>query len=66
MRDDQWDKIKDLLPAERKPPGGRPPNNHRQMLNANHDDDKGSCAWSVYPSSAPFLNMQYVHRKKER
>ncbi|MCZ8523057.1 MULTISPECIES: IS5 family transposase [Paenibacillus] len=34
IRDDQWDNIKDLLPAERKPQGGRPPNDHRQMLNA--------------------------------
>ncbi|WFA19217.1 transposase [Paenibacillus mucilaginosus] len=34
IRDDQWDKIKELLPAERKPQGGRPPINLRQMLNA--------------------------------
>jgi hypothetical protein len=24
IRDDQWDKIKDLLPPARKPQGGRP------------------------------------------
>ena len=34
IRDDQWDRMKDLLPAERKPQGGRPPKDHRKMLNA--------------------------------
>ncbi|MNC48086.1 hypothetical protein D3C75_971800 [compost metagenome] len=34
IRDDQWEAIKDLLPPERKPQGGRPPKDHRQMLNA--------------------------------
>lgn len=34
IRDDQWEKIKDLLPPERKPQGGRPPKDHRHMLNA--------------------------------
>ncbi|KOR88006.1 transposase [Paenibacillus solani] len=33
IRDDQWEKIKDLLPPERKPQGGRPPKDHRYMLN---------------------------------
>jgi transposase len=34
LRDDQWEQIKDLLPPERKPQGGRPPKDHRKMLNA--------------------------------
>ncbi len=34
IRDDQWEQIKDLLPPERKPQGGRPPKDHRKMLNA--------------------------------
>lgn len=34
IRDDQWEKIKDLLLPERKPQGGRPPKDHRHMLNA--------------------------------
>uniref|UniRef100_UPI00406C6E11 transposase n=1 Tax=Paenibacillus sp. FSL L8-0436 TaxID=2954686 RepID=UPI00406C6E11 len=34
IRDNQWEKIKDLLPPERKPQGGRPPKGHCQMLNA--------------------------------
>jgi|SRR6476620_1769289 len=33
INDDQWNKIKDLLPAESKPQGGRPPKDHRHMLN---------------------------------
>jgi transposase len=34
IRDDQWDRIKDMLPAERKPQGGRPAKDNRKMLNA--------------------------------
>lgn len=34
LRDDQWNRIKDLLPPERKPQGGRPAKDNRQMLNA--------------------------------
>ena len=30
----QWNKIKDLLPPERKPQGGRPAKSNREMLNA--------------------------------
>ncbi|BCG60792.1 transposase [Paenibacillus sp. URB8-2] len=32
--DNQWEKIKDHLPSERKPQGGNTPKDHRQMLNA--------------------------------
>ncbi|MNC21226.1 hypothetical protein D3C75_691960 [compost metagenome] len=34
IRDDQWEQIKDLLPPERKSLGGRPPKDHRKILNA--------------------------------
>ena len=34
IRDDQWEKIKDLLPPERKPQGGRIAKDNRMMLNA--------------------------------
>lgn len=34
LHDDQWEKIKDLLPPERKPQGGRPAKDNRHMLNA--------------------------------
>lgn len=34
IRDDQWEKLKDLLPPERKPQGGRPAIDNRKMLNA--------------------------------
>ena len=30
----QWNRIKDLLPPERKPQGGRPAKSSREMLNA--------------------------------
>ena len=30
----QWNRIKDLLPPERKPQGGRPAKSNREMLNA--------------------------------
>ena len=30
----QWKRVKDLLPPERKPQGGRPGKNNREMLNA--------------------------------
>ncbi|WP_298732608.1 IS5 family transposase [uncultured Subdoligranulum sp.] len=30
----QWNKIKDLLPPEQKPQGGRPAKSNREMLNA--------------------------------
>ena len=30
----QWNRIKDLLPPERKPQGGRPAKSNRKMLNA--------------------------------
>lgn len=34
LTDEQWEQLKDRLPAERKPQGGRPAKNNRQMLNA--------------------------------
>lgn len=34
LRDDQWNRIKELLPPERKTQGGRPAKDNRQMLNA--------------------------------
>jgi transposase len=34
IRDDQWERIKDLLPPERKPQGGRPAVDNRKMINA--------------------------------
>ncbi|WP_412102086.1 transposase [Paenibacillus larvae] len=34
IRDDQWEKIKDLLPPERKPQGGRIAKDNRMMINA--------------------------------
>jgi transposase len=34
LTDEQWEQLKDMLPAERKPQGGRPAKNNRQMLNA--------------------------------
>ena len=34
MNEGQWDKIRDLLPPERKPQGGRPAKSNREMLNA--------------------------------
>ncbi|THF78464.1 transposase [Cohnella fermenti] len=33
IRDDQWERLKDLLPPERKPQGGRPAIDNRKMLN---------------------------------
>jgi transposase len=33
ISDIQWEKIKELLPAERKPQGGRPAKDNRLMLN---------------------------------
>lgn len=34
MNEDQWNRIKDLLPPERKPQGGRPAKSNRKILNA--------------------------------
>ncbi|BFH14413.1 hypothetical protein PMJ10TS2_40410 [Paenibacillus melissococcoides] len=34
IRDDQWERLKDLLPPERKPQGGRPAIDNRKMFNA--------------------------------
>lgn len=34
MSEDQWNKIRDLLPPERKPQGGRPAKSNREMVNA--------------------------------
>lgn len=34
ISDNQWNKIKDLFPPERKPQGGRPAKSNRIMLNA--------------------------------
>ena len=34
ISDNQWNKIKDLFPPERKPQGGRPAKSNRTMLNA--------------------------------
>jgi len=34
IQDEQWEMIKDLLPAERKKQGGRPAKDNRIMLNA--------------------------------
>src|SRR6476620_1128127 len=34
LTDEQWEQLKDMLPAERKPQGGRPAKNNRHMLNA--------------------------------
>ena len=33
LSNEQWEKIKDLLPPERKPQGGRPAKNNRIMMN---------------------------------
>lgn len=34
ISENQWNKIKDLFPPERKPQGGRPAKSNRAMLNA--------------------------------
>lgn len=34
LSETQWNRIKDLLPPERKPQGGRPAKSNREMLNA--------------------------------
>lgn len=34
MNEDQWNRIKDLLPPERKSQGGRPAKSNRKILNA--------------------------------
>lgn len=34
ISESQWNRIKDLLPPERKPQGGRPAKSNREMLNA--------------------------------
>ena len=34
LKEEQWNRIKDLLPPERKPQGGRPGKSNREMLNA--------------------------------
>jgi transposase len=34
LTDEQWEQLKDMLPAERKPQGGRLAKNNRQMVNA--------------------------------
>jgi len=34
LTDEQWEQLKDRLPAERKPQGGRPAKNNRQRVNA--------------------------------
>lgn len=34
MSEEQWNKIRDLLPPERKPQGGRPAKSNPEMLNA--------------------------------
>ena len=33
ISEEQWKRIKDLLPLEKKPQGGRPAKNNREMLN---------------------------------
>jgi transposase len=33
LSDEQWNRIRDLLPPERKPQGGRPAKDNRVMLN---------------------------------
>ena len=33
LTEEQWNKIKELLPQEKKPQGGRPAKDNRQMLN---------------------------------
>ena len=34
LKEEQWNRIKDMLPPERKPQGGRPGKSNREMLNA--------------------------------
>ena len=34
LSDSQWNRIKDILPPERKPQGGRPAKDNRHMINA--------------------------------
>ncbi|BFH17754.1 hypothetical protein PMJ10TS2_73820 [Paenibacillus melissococcoides] len=48
IRDDQWERLKDLLPPERKPQGGRPAIDNRKMFNA--------MLW-VIRSSAPWRDL---------
>ncbi|MEV3550692.1 IS5 family transposase [Paenibacillus larvae] len=64
IRDDQWEKIKDLLPPERKPQGGRIAKDNRMMLNAMLWVARSGAPWRDLPEH--YGSWKTVHTRFRR
>lgn len=49
LTDEEWEQLKNLLPAERKPQGGRPAKENRHMLNAMLWISRSGAPWRDLP-----------------
>jgi len=64
IRDDQWEKVKGLLPPERKPQGGRPAIDNRKMLNAMHWVIRSGAPWRDLPEYYGSWNSVYTRFRR--
>ncbi|WP_211184429.1 IS5 family transposase [Paenibacillus lemnae] len=67
LGDDQWDKMKDLLPAERKAQGGRPAKDNRTMINAMLWIARSGAPWRDLPEYyGPWKSVYTRFRRWEK
>ncbi|THF75374.1 IS5 family transposase [Cohnella fermenti] len=67
IRDDQWESLKDLLPPERKPQGGRPAIDNRHMLNGMLWVIRSGAAWRDLPDYyGPWSSIYTRFRRWEK
>jgi transposase len=64
LRDDQWNRIKELLPTERKMQGGRPAKDNHHMLNAMLWVIRSGAPWHDLPDY--FGPLQSVYTRFRR
>ncbi len=64
IRDDQWDRIKDVLPPERKRQGGRIGKDNRIMLNAMLWVARSGAPWRDLPDYYPSWKTVYTRFRR--
>jgi len=65
--DEQWEQVKDMLRAERKPQRGRPAKNNRQMVNAMLWMVRSGAPWRDLPAyDGPWQSVYTRFRRWEK
>jgi transposase len=64
IKDDEWQRIKDLFPPERKPQGGRPAIDNRHMLNAMLWVARSGAPWRDLPDRYPHWKSVYTRFRR--